>query len=137
MRKIEKIILHCSATPPKMIVGVSTIRDWHLRRGFSDVGYHYVITKSGSVELGRPLEEVGAHSKGQNKSSIGICYVGGLDMFHKPKDTMNDNQVKAFESLVESLRAQFGDLTLHGHNEYSKKACPCFVVSEKFQHLML
>ena len=93
MRNINKIIVHCSASPEGKNFSVSEIRRWHLQRGFADIGYHFVIYLDGSVHVGRPLHKSGAHCKGQNKNSIGICYVGGLDSDGKtPKDTRTDTQ---------------------------------------------
>ncbi|MDE6256057.1 MAG: N-acetylmuramoyl-L-alanine amidase, partial [Muribaculaceae bacterium] len=73
MRKIDKIILHCSATPEGREVTVNDIRSWHIQRGFRTIGYHYVVYLDGSVHAGRPVEEIGAHCLGQNKNSIGVC----------------------------------------------------------------
>ena len=73
IRKIDRIVVHCSATPASMDIGVGTIRGWHvLERGWSDVGDDFVITRDGEVQTGRPIERVGAHAKGFNKKSKGI-----------------------------------------------------------------
>jgi N-acetylmuramoyl-L-alanine amidase len=82
--------------------------------------------------VGRPLEKSGAHTKGHNKDSVGVCYIGGCDADGKPKDTMNPEQEKAWRMIVLSLRTLYGDLTIHGHNEFANKACPSFIVKEKF-----
>ena len=134
MRDLKRIILHCSATKEGQDFSVATIRDWHVKgRGWSDIGYHWVIRLDGSVELGRPLERSGAHTKGHNKDSVGVCYIGGCDADGKPKDTMNPEQEKAWRMIVLSLRTLYGDhITIHGHNEYANKACPSFIVEEKF-----
>jgi N-acetylmuramoyl-L-alanine amidase len=87
VRQIKRIIWHCSATREGVDVSVDTIRSWHKDRGFSDIGYHYVILLDGSVRDGRPIERVGAHVERHNLDSIGICYVGGVDENGKPKDT--------------------------------------------------
>ena len=79
MRSIDQIICHCSATREGQHVTVQQIRQWHLQRKFADIGYHYVVYLDGTVHKGRPLEKAGAHCKGHNAHSIGICYVGGLD----------------------------------------------------------
>ena len=79
MRHIEDIVVHSSATKPSMDIGVDEIRQWHLARKFRDVGYHYIIRRCGEIELGRNISETGAHVRGHNKHSIGICMVGGLD----------------------------------------------------------
>tara|TARA_R100000329_G_C7483006_1_gene170148 strand:- start:137 stop:550 length:414 start_codon:yes stop_codon:yes gene_type:complete len=133
MRELNRIILHCSATKEGKDYSVETIRDWHVKgRGWSDIGYHWVIRLDGSIEVGRPLEKSGAHTKGHNKDSVGVCYIGGCDADGKPKDTMNPEQEKAWRMIVLSLRTLYGDLTIHGHNEFAKKACPSFIVKEKF-----
>jgi N-acetylmuramoyl-L-alanine amidase len=133
MRDLNRIILHCAATREGKDFSVDTIREWHVNgRGWSDIGYHWVIRLDGSIEVGRPLEKSGAHTKGHNKDSVGVCYIGGCDADGKPKDTMNPEQEKAWRMIVLSLRTLYGDLTIHGHNEFANKACPSFTVKEKF-----
>jgi len=138
MREINRIILHCSATPEGRDIDAATIKDWHVNgNGWSDIGYHYVIKLDGDIETGRQLDKVGAHCKGHNKDSIGICYIGGMDADMNPKDTMNEAQEAAMKELIYSLRMVWDKpLTLHGHNEYASKACPSFKVSEKFPKLL-
>ena len=137
MRPLDKIILHCSATREGQHITVETMRQWHLKRGWKDIGYHYVIYLDGSVHEGRPLEQVGAHTSGQNTGSIGICYVGGVEKDGKtPKDTLNELQETAMVNLIKALREEYGDMTLHGHNEFAAKACPSFKVYEKFNWLL-
>ena len=79
MRDINQIIVHCSATPPSMIVGADDIRKWHKARGWSDIGYHYVIKRNGVTEKGRDITRVGAHAKGHNEDSLGVVLIGGID----------------------------------------------------------
>ena len=135
MREIKRIILHCTATTAGLEIKASTIDLWHRRRGFDEIGYHYVIYANGEIAQGRDVRSQGAHTKGHNEDSIGIAYVGGLDKNHEPKDTMTMKQEVALLHLVNSLRVVFGDLPLHGHNEYSNKACPSFNVQEKYNFL--
>ena len=140
MRTLSRIILHCSATPEGREASVDTIRAWHTDpppqgNGWSDIGYHYVIHLDGITEVGRPVSIQGAHVSGENEDSIGVCYIGGLDAGMTPKDTMTVQQEIAFVELVKSLRLTFGYLSVHGHNEYSSKACPSFSVEEKFGFL--
>lgn len=132
LRDLNKIILHCSATEEGRDVKVDTIRSWHLKRGWDDIGYHYCLYADGSIHRGRDIDKSGAHTKGENHNSIGVCYIGGLKD-GKPADTMTVKQELAFMELVFSLRTTFGWLSVHGHNEYSSKACPSFVVSEKYK----
>jgi N-acetylmuramoyl-L-alanine amidase len=137
MRKINRIILHCTATPEGKHFDVDTIRRWHVKdRGWKDIGYHYVIYLDGSVHEGRPVEQSGAHTSGHNADSIGIVYVGGCDTKMKAKDTLNEAQETAMVNLIKSLRDEYGDLSLHGHNEFAAKACPSFKVAEKFDWLV-
>ena len=122
MRSIDKIIVHCSATREGQHVTVQQIRQWHLQRNFVDIGYHYVIYLDGTVHKGRPLEKAGAHCKGHNAHSIGICYVGGLDRQGKPKDTRTAAQKAALLSLIRELKHRFPGATVHGHREFANKA---------------
>jgi N-acetylmuramoyl-L-alanine amidase len=134
MRKIDKIILHCSATPEGRAVTVADIDRWHKERGFAKIGYHYVIYLDGSVHKGRDISEVGAHVTGQNSNSIGICYIGGLATDGKtPKDTRTDAQKAALTKLVGELKQKYPTATVHGHNEFANKACPCFDVKKEFK----
>ena len=131
MRKIDKIILHCTATKEGKDYTVAQIRDWHVKgNGWSDIGYHFVIDRNGTVHKGRPIEKIGAHTKGQNATSIGIAYIGGVAADGKtPKDTRTPAQRVALVNLVKELKATFGEnVTVHGHNEFAAKACPSFIV---------
>jgi len=135
MRELNKIILHCSATEEAKDIDAGTIRRWHMQgNGWKDIGYHYVIRLDGVVDIGRPIDEAGAHVKGHNADSIGICYIGGLKD-GKPADTMTELQELAFLDLVRSLRLLFGYMPISGHNEYSSKACPSFNVQDKYGFL--
>ena len=105
MRKIDKIILHCAATPEGRDVKTETIKSWHVKgNGWSDIGYHFVIELDGTIRNGRPVERIGAHTKGHNATSIGICYVGGVDKNKTPKDTRNEAQRQSMDELIQSNR---------------------------------
>lgn len=132
MRKIDKIIIHCSATPEGKDFTVKDIRNWHLARGFSDIGYHFVIYRDGSVHRGRAIDFAGAHTTGQNKHSIGICYIGGCAADGKiPKDTRSPEQRFALFKLVYELMQQYNlpISKVFGHREFANKACPSFDMS--------
>ena len=130
MRKIDKIIIHCSATPEGKDFTVQQIREWHVKgNGWRDIGYHFVIYRDGSIHKGRPIEQVGAHTTGHNAHSIGICYIGGCAADCKtPKDTRTEAQRLALIKLVRELKASYPSATIHGHNEFANKACPSFIV---------
>lgn len=133
MRKITKIIVHCSATPEGRAVTVEDIDLWHRERGFDGIGYHFVIYLDGSIHLGRPIEKSGAHCTGQNSNSIGVCYIGGLERDCKtPKDTRTPEQKNALANLLKELKRQYPDATIHGHCEFVAKACPCFDVGKAY-----
>ncbi len=129
MRKINRIIIHCAATPEGKDFTVQQIDQWHRQRGFRYIGYHFIIYRDGSVHEGRPIEEIGAHCKGYNANSIGICYIGGCAADGKtPKDTRTEAQRAALIRLVADLKARYPRATVHGHNEFANKACPSFIV---------
>ena len=133
MRSITEIIIHCSATAEGRDFGVADIRRWHKAQGWTDVGYHYVVRLDGTVQEGRALSEAGAHCKGHNAHSIGICYIGGLAADGRtPKDTRTTAQRAALRALVGRLQRQFPAATVHGHCEFAAKACPCFDVRAEF-----
>ena len=132
-RTIKELIVHCSATPEGKDYSVDTIRQWHLQRGFSDIGYHYVIYRDGSINKGRDVNISGAHCTNHNSKSIGICYVGGLDSSgKKPKDTRTNAQKKSLVKLVKQLMSMYnlGASNIHCHNEYANKACPSFSIND-------
>lgn len=128
-RRIDKIILHCSATPEGKDYTVEQIRSWHLANGWSDIGYHFVIYRDGTVHRGRPVEKIGAHTTGYNAHSIGICYIGGCAADgNTPKNTLTKAQRIALIRLLKELRVTYPMATIHGHNEFANKACPSFIV---------
>lgn len=132
MREITEIIIHCSATKEGHSFFAADIDRWHKAQGWSGIGYHYVIDIDGKVETGRAESQTGAHTKGHNANSIGICYIGGLDRDGKPKDTRTPEQRKSLAELVARLKVKYPKATVHGHNEFANKACPCFNVRKEF-----
>ena len=129
VRNIRRIILHCTATPEGKDFTVEDIRRWHRQRGFSDIGYHSVIYRDGSLHVGRDVNVSGAHTEGYNTSSIGIVYVGGLTADGSvSKDTRTEAQIETMHKLVAELKKMYPDATVHGHREFAKKDCPSFDV---------
>lgn len=126
MRNINKIIIHCSATPEGREISADTIDQWHKQRGWSGIGYHYVVALDGCIEYGREITKQGAHVKGHNKGSIGICYIGGCDSAMNAKDTRTPEQKESLLLLLKTLKKMHPDATIHGHNEFANKACPSF-----------
>lgn len=134
-RTINEIIVHCSATKEGINYTTSQIKQWHLARGFSDIGYHYVIYLDGSIHNGRDVNISGAHCEGHNTHSIGVCYIGGLDKTGKPKDTRNNKQKESLIRLLTQLKAKYPKATIHGHCEYANKACPCFNARDEYRSI--
>lgn len=120
MRSINKHIIHCSDSD---FGDVNVIRLWHYARGFKDVGYHFVIRQDGEIELGRPLNEMGAHCAKFNRNSIGTCLIG--------KDKFNKKQLQSLQKLHAMLSSMFPKITYHAHNEFNtNKTCPNFNVDK-------
>lgn len=137
MRKINKIIVHCSATREGENIPVEAIRRWHVEgRGWSDIGYHFYIDLRGEIFKGRDIAKIGAHCKGQNRNSIGICYCGGVESDGKtPKDTRLDCQKDSLLAVLRTLKAMYPDATIHSHRDYARKACPSFDATEEYKYL--
>jgi N-acetylmuramoyl-L-alanine amidase len=134
MRKINEIIVHCSATREGQEISVDTIRQWHIRRGWSDIGYHFIIYLDGSVHEGRPLERTGAHTLGHNTNSIGVCYIGGMNKkYTKAKDTRTAAQKESLESLLVSFKKKYKDIKIYGHRDFANKACPSFDATSEYK----
>ncbi len=128
-RPIDTLFVHCTATPEGKDYTVADVRAWHKARGWSDIGYHYVIYRDGSIHLGRPVGQVGSHVAGHNTGSIGIAYVGGVAADGKtPKDTRTPAQRASLLWLTRQLVAKHGIRRVRGHNEVAAKACPSFDV---------
>ena len=132
MRRIDHIVVHCADTPAGAWFDVEDIRAWHKARGFKDVGYHYVILLDGTVQMGRSLEQVGAHVRGFNLHSIGICYIGG-----KGGDTRTEEQKASMEALLYSLKSAFPEAAILGHRDFPKvtKQCPNFDVRKEYGNI--
>lgn len=132
MRLVDSIIVHCSATPPTMDVTAKDIDRWHRERGFLKIGYHFVIRRDGTIEDGRPVKEPGAHAKGHNRTSIGICLVGGVTKEQDAQFNFTHAQMGSLNSLVWKIKQDLPDIEITGHNDVSDKACPCFDVEAWF-----
>lgn len=138
MRHLTEIIVHCSATRPTWFSGRNNeaqfreIKRWHTEdRGWSDIGYHYIIFRDGSVMAGRPLRRTGAHVKGKNKGTIGICLIGGHSSSETDKfrENFTPAQDRALRKLIKDLQTDYPSIRkVSGHNQYAAKACPGFKV---------
>ena len=135
--EITRIFLHCAATRPQWMENyplerqVTEIRSWHLLKGWKDIGYHYIIGRQGRIAQGRPESQIGAHVKGQNRGSIGICLIGGhgSNSDDEATDHFTATQLDAARGLIEGLMRTYPKAKLHGHNEFAARACPGFDAS--------
>jgi len=135
MRTIDKVIVHCSATREGQDIDAATIDTWHKERGWSGIGYHYVIKLDGTIEYGRMVDKMGAHCKGHNKNSIGICYIGGCDEYMNPKDTRTSSQKTSLFALLLFLKRLHKESVIHGHRDFSNKACPSFDATKEYKNI--
>ena len=136
MRSIKEIIIHCSATREEQQVSVDTIRDWHLAKGWNNIGYHFYIDLNGIINKGRDIDKIGAHCKGHNRNSIGICYCGGVETDGKtPKDTRTQEQKDSLLHVLKTLKAMYPEAVIYSHNEFANKACPSFDATGEYEDI--
>jgi N-acetylmuramoyl-L-alanine amidase len=136
MRSIKEIIIHCSATREEQQVSVDTIRDWHLAKGWNNIGYHFYIDLNGIINKGRDIDKIGAHCKGHNRNSIGICYCGGVETDGKtPKDTRTQEQKDSLLHVLKTLKAMYPEAVIYSHNEFANKACPSFDATGEYENI--
>lgn len=128
IKEARFITLHCSATRPSQIAGVKEIRAWHKKKGWADIGYHFVVRRDGRVEKGRPINRIGAHVQGWNRNNIGICLEGGINDKLQPANNFTREQWRALKPLVAGLRKTAQRARIVGHRDFPNvhKACPCF-----------
>ncbi|MHC1726521.1 MAG: N-acetylmuramoyl-L-alanine amidase [Syntrophobacteraceae bacterium] len=135
---VQYIVVHCAATKPLLDIGAAEIDQWHKRRGWEGIGYHYVIRRDGHIEPGRPIDmdmapgwqiKNGAHVAGHNSRSVGVCLVGGLDHTGRPSPEYTEDQWETLRVLVSFLVRCFPSAEVLGHHDLDPgKECPCFDV---------
>jgi N-acetylmuramoyl-L-alanine amidase len=136
MRKINLIVLHCSATKDTQTYTPEQLERDHKARGFIQAGYHFYIRRNGEIVSMRPVEQIPAHAKGFNRNSIAICYEGGLDITGKPKDTRTIKQKESIRILLLLLLTHYPGARICGHRDLgAHKACPCFNAEEEYADL--
>ncbi len=135
----DKLVIHCADTYTHMDIGAAEINQWHMDRGWTAIGYNFVIRRNGTLELGRDLdndgdviEETGAHAKGFNTTGIGVCLVGGRSLVDEPEPNFTGSQLTTLRSLVGTIRALIPGIEVLGHCDLPgvTKACPCFDVKK-------
>ena len=118
MREIKKIVIHCSDSDNMQHDNLETIKKWHVEeRGWKEVGYHFVITKSEGIKKARRIDIQGAHVKGHNEDSIGICLTG--------KHIFTLKQLILCNQLIKDLKNIYKDVDCYKHCDLDdKKTCP-------------
>ena len=134
MRNIKEIIIHCSATEEGKPFTVADIDLWHRKRGWRCIGYHYVVYLDGTIAYGRKPTEIGAHCRGHNADSIGICYIGGRRK-GEYADTRTPQQKEALLRLLSNLKKIYPNAKIYGHRDFAPKACPCFDARREYGEL--
>lgn len=149
-RKVDLIVIHCSATRENTNYTFAQLIKDHQARGFNTCGYHRYIRRDGTIHIGRDFAKIGAHVSGSNSNSIGICYEGGLDSFSKPKDTRTPEQKKALLLCIADA-INYGEVKrITGHRDLSPdldgdgviepqewvKSCPCFSAENEYRCML-
>ncbi|BEG98365.1 N-acetylmuramoyl-L-alanine amidase [Bacteroides sedimenti] len=148
-REINLLVVHCSATRADLDFSEADLERSHRKQGFNGIGYHFYIRKDGFIASTRPVEKPGAHARGHNANSIGICYEGGLNAAGKPADTRTMWQKRSLRALVNVLHMDYPHSRVVGHRDLSPdldgdgiiekhewlKQCPCFDVANEFKNL--
>lgn len=140
-RNVDEIIIHYTATPEGEDFTNAQIKASHLARGFSEIGYHWIIGPNGEIRKGRDERLAGAHCKGHNTRSIGISYVGGCPPRSVKgwrdigKDTRTPAQKAALIKLIKEVKGRYPNASVHGHNEFANKPCPGFNAKEEYKNL--
>ena len=138
MRTITLIVVHCSAVRPDQSSSAAQIDSWHRkeRHWKLGIGYHYVVRRDGTIEPGRPEEQIGAHCLNHNAHSIGVCYEGGLDIRGQPADTRTAEQKQAMRQLLEELHGRYPRAIIVGHHDLNPgKPCPCYDAAREYADL--
>lgn len=121
MDKIRYLVVHCADTPDDIDFSAEDIHRWHLERGWSGIGYHAVIKKDGTIQLGRPEYWDGAHVRGHNHESLGVCLVG--------RDDFTPKQMRALGTVLIGWKQKHPNAEVVGHRDLdSHKTCPNFDV---------
>ena len=142
MKDVKKIIVHCSATREgDDSINAEVIDRWHKKRGWKGIGYHFVVLIDGSIETGRMINKCGAHTKGMNCKSIGVCYIGGVESErnnkgkYSAKDTRTPEQIATLLELLRLLKKIYPDAKIHGHRDFAAKACPSFDATDEYKNI--
>ena len=127
---VKYLVVHSSATPPSMDIGAAEIAIWHREKGWTTIGYHVVIRRDGTIEYGRNFGTRGAHVRGYNNKSLGVCLIGGVDSHMEAEDNFRDEQFNSLERVLTALQGLFPESEVIGHRDLPsvRTKCPSFDV---------
>ena len=133
--QVKHLVVHCAYTPSNMDIGADDIDRWHKEKGWSGCGYHQVIRRNGDVEDGRPMNKAGAHVRGINRVSIGICLAGGMNEAKDgPEFNHTEEQMEALRILLDELLEEYPNADVKGHYQFSTvKTCPNFDAAKWYE----
>lgn len=129
-RITDMIVVHCSDTPADRDIGAKEIKQWHVKeRGWRDIGYHFVIRRDGTREMGRNIDDIGSHVAGFNSCSVGICLIGGRGSDGKGEENFTKAQYDALWEVIGILHIHYPKAEVLGHRDLNAgKECPSFDV---------
>ena len=121
-KNISLLVVHCSDTENKKDLSAVDIHKMHLGFGWEGIGYHKIIKRSGKIENGRPEFWIGAHVKGKNEVSLGVCLIG--------RDKFTKRQFSSLEKILRKWKTKYPNAKIVGHKDTgnTKKTCPNFDV---------
>ena len=130
----ELIVIHCTATRPSQDIGRDELDAWHRHQGWFGIGYHFVIRRDGTLELGRDEDATGAHAKGFNHNSVSVALVGGSSekILKIAENNFTEAQFDSLNQLVKELQINYPDAAIVGHRDLPdvRKECPAFSVKD-------
>ena len=137
LKEVKYLVVHCTATRLSQRVSVEDIDRWHKAQGWSGIGYHWYVDRDGHIFPGRSEREAGAHVKGYNHCSIGICYEGGLDEQGNSADTRTPSQKAALLFIIKDLKQSYPNAIVLGHRDFPgvHKDCPCFDAKTEYSYI--
>ena len=125
----DTIVIHCTQTPPNMDVDVAKVTEWHTQRGFDTIGYHYLIKRDGTLQVGRDEDVVGAHAVAVNGTSVGVALVGGGTVDMGWENNFTPVQFETLKSIIIKLKDKYNIEKIIGHYQVDGyKECPSFDV---------
>lgn len=137
LKEVKYLVVHCTATRLSQRVSVEDIDRWHKAQGWSGIGYHWYVDRDGHIFPGRSEREAGAHVRGYNHCSIGICYEGGLDEQGNSADTRTPAQKAALLFIIKDLKQSYPNAIVLGHRDFPgvHKDCPCFDAKTEYSYI--